>query len=208
MKKIGEGYYYNVFEIDNKVLKKVKNKLRIFLFILFANKFNILNTVKEYQRVIVTIPLLKNQYSKILNLLSEKNIVGNPDFINETDYTQDLVSNLRNINTLNSESFVKVINDYVDLLKKLWSFKISDSVFNFSVNCGYDSKDQLVLVDFNEMTFDKKEIADQIENKVWLQRFSYLSLTRQKQTIFKEIMDREINAENLDKYWGTRKGPN
>ena len=181
MKKIGEGYYYNVFELNtDTVLKIVKSKLRIFLFIFFANKCNVSNTKQEYNKVLTSIPQLKTVYGKILKTISDKSIIGNPLFINETDYRQDKVRELRNINDLNDQDFTKVINDYINLLKKLWYFEVSDSVFNFSINCGYNKNEELVLIDFNEMSFDKKEIIDQIAEKVWMKRSSYVRLTQEK----------------------------
>jgi hypothetical protein len=208
MKKIGEGYYYNVFEVNtDTVLKTVKTKLRIFLFIFFANKFNISNTKQEYNKVLTLTPRLKTVYRKILKTISDKSLIGNPLFINEIDYKQDRVRELRNVNDLNERDFVKVIGDYINLLKKLWSFGVSDSVFNFSINCGYNKKNELVLIDFNEITFDKSEVGDQIINKVWLQRSSYMRLTKEKQQLFNKIFNREITLENLEKYWA-REGSN
>ncbi len=208
MKKIGEGYYYNVFEINtHTVIKTLKSKLRIFLFILFANKFNILNTNQEYNTVLASIPKLKNVYEKILGTVSNRSIIGNPLFINDTNYTQDKVKELRNINTLDEEEFTRVIIEYANLLKELWSFGISDSVFNFSVNCGYDKNNELVLVDFNEMTFDKSEVINQITHKVWLRRSSYVRLTKEKQQLFNDIFNREITLESLEKYWARDEDP-
>lgn len=202
MKKIGEGYYYNVFEINtDRVVKVIKNKFRIYIFIFFANKLNISNTEKEYKTVLSSIPNLKNTYTKILTSLSDKSILGNPAFLNNTDYKQDKAKELRNINDLKELDFKKVINDYTNLLKKLWSFGISDSVFNFSINCGYNKIGELILLDFNEMTFDKSEVNNQITNKVWLQRVSYLRLTTDKQKVFEKIMNKEITVEVLEKCW-------
>ena len=142
MKKIGEGYYYDVFETDsNLVVKKVKNRLKIFSFIIFANRFNVLNAIKEYRNVLKALPRLNNEYSKILKLIFNRSLIGNPVFVNDTDYKQDWVSDLRNINTLSDQEFIKVIYDYITLLKNLWSFGTSDSVFNFSINCGYNSNE-------------------------------------------------------------------
>ncbi len=203
MKKIGEGYYYNVFNVNtDTVLKIIKNKFRIFIFIFIANKCNISNTKQEYNKVIVSIPQLKIVYEKILKAISNTSIIGNPLFINDTDYKQDKVRELRNINTLNEEDFISVINEYTNLLKELWSFGVSDSVFNFSVNCGYNKNNELILIDFNEMTFYKNEVRTQIINKAWLQRFSYMTLTKEKQELFNEIFSREITEESLEKYWG------
>ncbi len=196
MKKIGEGYYYNVFEVTpDTVIKSIKSRFRVFIFILFANKFNISNTAKEYKVVISSIPKLKSIYSKVLSLISDKSLIGNPEFVNNVNYKQDRVKELKSINDLNKKEFIKVISDYTNLLRRLWSFKVSDSVFNFSINCGYNKHYELVLIDFNEMTFDKEKVNEQIVNKVWLQRTSYLRLTKEKQDLFNEIFNREITQK-------------
>lgn len=203
MKKIGEGYYYNVYKIDNnRVLKLIKTKIRTFLFIFFANKFNYKKSLLDYRNVIKFTPKLKEKYSNILNLLkTNKEIIGNPQFINDIEYTQDLIKNLRNVNSLQEKEFVKVVTDYIFLLKRLWNFGISDGVFNFSINCGYNNSNILVLIDFNEVTFNKIEVAKQINNQIWLQRASYLRLTEEKQGIFKNILEKELTIENLNKNW-------
>jgi hypothetical protein len=46
MKKIGEGYFYNVYEVDAKILKKQKSKVFIFLHILFRSLLK--NTVRKF----------------------------------------------------------------------------------------------------------------------------------------------------------------
>lgn len=138
---------------------------------------------------------MKSIYSKVLSLISDKSLIGNPEFVNNVNYKQDRVKELKSINDLNKKEFIKVISDYTNLLRRLWSFKVSDSVFNFSINCGYNKHYELVLIDFNEMTFDKEKVNEQIVNKVWLQRTSYLRLTKEKQDLFNEIFNREITQK-------------
>lgn len=202
MKKIGEGYYYKVFEIDtDTVIKKIKGKTRIFLYILFVSKFNILYANKEYKKTLISILKLKDDYTKTLTLIHDKSIIGNPIFINDTDYKQDRVKKLRGINKLNEQNFIKLINDYIDLLKKLWSYGISNTSFNFSINCGYNKNGQFILIDFNETTFSKNDLFQIIQESTWLKNYSYSRLSREKQIIFKEIMNKEITKENVENYW-------
>lgn len=202
MKKIGEGYYYNVYKInDRRVVKVIKNKIQIFLFIFFANKCNYKNTIVEYKNVIKSIPRLREEYLKILALVEDREVIGNPEFLNEVEYWQDLVKGLRNINTLTEQDFVGVVNDYIHLLKKLWSVGLSDTVFNLSINCGYNEHKRLVLIDFNEMTLSRAEVEKQIHNQVWLKRASYTRLTSEKQDLFRELMRKEVTIESLNTSW-------
>ncbi len=203
MQKIGEGYYYNVFEVeDGKVLKKVKNKLRIFLFILSSNKFNLPEAIGEYRNM-NSLSKLKDDYVKIMALVSDKEIIGNPHFVDAINYTQDKVESLRNAKHLDQQAFSQLVDDYSSLVKKFWSFGMSDIVFNFTINCGYNKNKRLILFDFNEMTFDVEDIMRHIKNKIWLQRASYVSLDADKKKVFRELMEREITQENVEKYWNT-----
>lgn len=190
MRKIGEGYYYNVYEIDdNKVLKKLKNKVRIFLFIFISNLFNLKNTIKEYKNLSINLTKLREEYKNILLKIKDKNLIANPEFINDLEYRQDKVNTLnKTIKNSSEKEFENITNDYVELLFKLWGFGVSDSIFNFSLNCGYDKFNNLTLFDFNELSFNKEEVVKHIETEIWLQRASYMFLTKKQKDIFKRIM--------------------
>ncbi len=113
-KKIGEEYYYNVYkESETRVIKKIKNKIRVFMFVAISNKLNIKNAIEEYKTVIESIPKFKVEYQKILNLVKEKEIIGNPIFINDIEYSQDIISLFGDLSKMNNEEFTKIINDYV-----------------------------------------------------------------------------------------------
>lgn len=205
MKKIGEGYYYNVYEINkDKVIKKTKSKIRMYIFILITNYFyfkNYKNFKEEYNSALENLKFLPEKYKNILNLVKDKSILGNPEFIDDLDYYQDKYISLRDINKYEAEKFERIVLNFTKLLHKLWSYRLSDSVFNFSLNCGVDKNDNVILFDFNEMDFDKDIVTKRVKDKVWLKRSSYFRLSKDKKEIFKKIMDQEINLENLDKYW-------
>lgn len=198
MKKIGEGYYYNVYDIGNgRVLKKQKNKIHILLFILFANKLNIKNTAREYTEVVHSIPSLRSMYTKIFNTGIDKKILGNPVLKDGIDYEQDKI-----IKT-SSTPFLECIHDTTDLIKTLWGFGIHESVYNFTINNGYNDG-RLVLIDFNEVTFTIEDAIKDIENKVWLQRYSYTHLPKDKKPMYADLMEKEITVETLRKSWGIK----
>lgn len=202
MKKIGEGYYYNVYEIDEgRVLKEIKSKFRIFIFILFANRFSILNSFREYKKATISILRLDKEYIFILSKIQNRRIIGNPKFNNTINYTQDKVRIISDWDLLNESEFSEAVTNYSSLLKKLWSYGISDSVFNFSINCGYDNKGEFILIDFNEMDYDFEFIKVKVDDKIWRKRSSYLFLTKEKKIIFDNIFDKLINSEDLKISW-------
>lgn len=202
MKKIGEGYYYNVYEINkDKVLKKKKRKIRMFLFILISNFFNLKNTKKEYFGAVANIKTFPNKYQKILDLVKDKSIIANPEIVNETDCLQDKIKILNNLFKYRDQDFEKIVLDFTNLIQILWSYHLSDSVLKLRNNYGYDKNHKLVLVDFNEITFEKEQVVEDTKNKIWLEKTSYKVLPKSKKEIFVRIMDQEINLENLNKYW-------
>ncbi len=203
MRKIGEGYYYNVYEIDNnKVLKKLKSKARIFLFIFISKIFNLKKTIKEYKNLSFNLKRLTEEYKNILLKIKDQNLIANPEFINDLEYKQDKVNTINKIIKNSSEKeFEKIVYDYIELLFKLWSFGVSDSIFNFSLNCGYDKFNKLTLFDFNELSFSKENVLEHIKTEIWLKRVSYIFLRKKYKEIFKRIMKENITEENLNKFW-------
>ncbi|MEI6352386.1 MAG: hypothetical protein WCO35_00390 [Candidatus Nomurabacteria bacterium] len=202
MKKLGEGYYYNVYEIENsKVIKKVKSKIRMYIFILISNYFNLKNAKKEYNSALENLKSLSEKYKNILNSIKDKSILGNPEFIDDLNYYQDKIKVIKKINKFSDQEFEKTCLDFAKLIHILWSYKLSDSTFKLRNNYGYDKNGNLIIIDFDEIIFKKEEVKGQIENKFWLTRYFYKILSENKKEIFKRIMDAEINLENLNKYW-------
>lgn len=205
MKKIGEGYYYNVYRVDNgHVLKQIKNKVNIFLFIFFSNRFRLKNTLSEYKIVVTALPKLAALYKKIMNRVNNSELLGNPNFLHNGEYTQDLVSIKKDAGICSHDEFKTIIYDYVLLVKKLWEYGTADTVYNFSINSGYTSSGVFALIDFNEVTFEKEEVRKAIKEKVWLYRSSYERLPKEKQKFFKKVLEEELTENALDDVWCRR----
>jgi uncharacterized protein YwlG (UPF0340 family) len=103
MKIISCGWQYIVYDIGNERVRKVKhNKLTqtIFIFIqLIPHKtpIHIFTKLKEHIIRVNKMEKSSNEYIKsILNIIP-KEIIGNPVFINDTDYEQDKVSMIEHI---------------------------------------------------------------------------------------------------------------
>ncbi len=203
MNKIGEGYYYHVYDLGNgRVLKKIKSKLRIFLFILFANRFRA-HFIFEYKNVLASIKILKPLYVKILSRIKDASLLGNPMALEELSYEQDRVTPISQV--IDEQNFRNIIDKYVNFIKLFWSFGLHENIYNFTINNGVDKNGNVVLLDFNEITFDIDRIEEQIKNKIWLQSYSYLHLPRNWQKYFSEKMDEEITKENLNNIWNIKR---
>lgn len=206
MKKIAGGYYYNVYDLGNgRVLKTQKNKLQIFIFILLCNKLNIKNAVKEFRGVAGSLFKIRSLYQSIFDTGIKRGVLGNPMLLGGINYEQDKVLMIKNkIKNISDGDFRMIVSDYINLIKKLWSFGLNESIYNFTLNNGYDRNNEIVLVDFNEMTFNIDDVEKDIKSKIWLKKSSYLRLDDGKKKIFRDLMDKEIIEESLKNYWGKK----
>lgn len=208
MKKIGEGYCYNVYDLgDGRVLKKQKGILRMVLFIVFANKGNIKNSLKECRTLLSAIPIMRPLYEKLFSRLTSYDLIGNPILLDGINYTQDIVTvqEHSSINTMASAEFEKLLADYVELIKICWSYGFSDVVYNFTKNNGYTHEGKFILIDFNEITFDKERVQGDLASSVWLSRYSYSHLDSEKQFILKEVLGSQLRISVLEEMWNSQK---
>ncbi len=206
MKKIGEGYFYNVYDIGNgRVLKKKKSSFRFFFFILFihiSHKKEGLQECIKANKILKDIP---NVYHGILSRLKDKNIIGNPKFLNDINYEQDKVVIIKDLLKKTKEEDQKImVEDFILLIKEFWKYGFDENVYKSTQNNGYNSKGELILVDFNEICFDKEETRKRIGKQPWLERWSYLDFSLPMRQYFKQRMSEEINSKNLDLLWNNR----
>lgn len=199
MNKVGEGYFYLVYDIgEDRVLKKQKSNIRFFSFIFITSCFSL----AEYVRINKKGKKIGDIYKKVLEKLLDLSIIGNPNFIGGINYEQDKVIPLNvYFQRINFEKQKKRIDEYIFLIKKLWNVGIHDEVYNFTLNTGVNNSDQLILIDFNELIFDIELVKDHILNKKWLKQRSYTSLPKELRMYFKESMNREITLKSLEKEW-------
>ncbi len=191
-----KGFFYNVYDIGNGRILKIE-KPRIVQYLkhyFFAGRFP-----KEVKN------LAKTSY-KIIGSVIDQELIANPKKENGNSYSQDKVEILDNyIYTHTFEENKRIIDLYVNHILETWQNGFSDKIFNFTRNCGIDKNRKIVLVDFNEVTCDKKVVSDLIHKKRWLHAWSYthwLSFTNKDLwKYYKKVMDSKITHENLEKFW-------
>jgi hypothetical protein len=206
MNKIGQGYYYNVYDLGNgRVLKKRTDhrtrlkklfawygktplaKMRIFL----AYPRDLWDARRELKRSVKTSTL-------------DPEIFGNPVFKKRFEYEQDktvLLGEYFENHTL-AENKVR-FNEYPHLLHILWTCGLSDTVFNFTKNNGVSARThKLIFVDFNEFEKSKEKVAGCIKNHKWQTQASLRDMPESelKDYILSKMME-EITLQNLDRFW-------
>lgn len=202
MKKIGEGYWYNVYEISADRVRKVeKNFLRKCLYSLrceWKQPFQWLKTVRNF---LVTRSHIVRHYDYIQNNV-EKALVGNPKFLSGLDYEQNSVTPLGLV--LEQSDVVqhqKTIDDYISHILKCWEYGFADVVFNFTINNGFDTNGGVVLHDFNEITRDRAIVAADIASKRWSHAYSVRILSEELRNYVSLEMEERLTIQELDRLW-------
>lgn len=206
MKKIGEGYFYNVYDLGNgRVLKKQKNKIGLLRYIVITNCF-LPRAINEYRKAIKNIPTIKYIYQGVIERFPSLSIFGNPVFLEGINYEQDKVLTIRQIlHTQNKDEIQELLEKYITCIKELWRHGCHEKVFNFTINNGVKKDGGVILIDFNEISFDKNDVIQDIKKKTWDHRWSYthlyLGYKKDLREFYSRRMSEELTLENLEALW-------
>ena len=207
MRKIGEGYHYSVYDLgNNRVLKRQKKKWRVLLYILFVNCF-LPRTVREYKNALRNIEETKYVYKGIQERFADLKLFGHPVFLQGIDYEQDKVTIFKKALLIETDESIKLyIHKYIQSIHKLWRRGCHEKVFNFTINTGIEKDGTIVLIDFNEISFDKEDARKDILNQTWKHRWSYTHLrlllsSREIQDFYQRRMEEELTTEKLESLW-------
>jgi hypothetical protein len=197
MKKIGQGWQYTVYDLENgKVLKKFHSWIRAY-FVIFREIFPFDND--SLFEIPSFIKDMKRKADESFEILKRVNIpqewMANPKFINKYDFEQDKVVPLHNVfDNLDTDGIKRIIDQFIELNKKLMSLGFIDKSFNITRNYGLNSKKEIVLIDIGELFDDNDLIDKQIKNRVW--KKSYVSgriKNKEAREYFVNEMDRNFS---------------
>lgn len=207
MKYLAEGFQYKVYTIDDQKVFKEElgylNRLFKIFKITRSRNFSFLNSIKK-----AIISDRKNKESlrimkdKLKNIPTE--IFADPEFVgNTSNFTQNKVLIINQFLKKSEDIEVKrIIDEYVELQKRFWSYGMHDAVHKFQSNYGVDSQRKLVCIDFGEFVFNKEDVKNNIEKKGWLKRSSYQKWEDSEiKRYYTEKMNECMTLGNLDEYW-------
>ncbi len=196
MKKLGEGWQYTVYDLENgRVLKKYNTRLRTCWIIL---KDIIPGEISGILKIPKYIPDLKCKALQSFEILKRTNVpldwLANPRFVNEFDYEQDKVTPLINIFEQSSfEESKKIIDQFIEFNHKLIEHRLIDKFFNISKNFGLNSQGNIVLTDIGELLDNREKIYQQCKNRVWIVPYKLKWLRNvELRTYFVEQMDKHF----------------
>ncbi|MDB5244357.1 MAG: hypothetical protein JWN18_227 [Parcubacteria group bacterium] len=207
MNKIGEGYYYTVYEMSpTRVMKKetsYESKLAK-LQSWYGNDSRLLEEkISHLEESSKKSIALSKRLAETPEL---KAVLGNPMFVNDSEYEQDKATLLESF--LDQENFLPLLHEYIQANFLLWAFGYGDVVHNFTFNAGVSVvTNKVILLDFNELTQDKESIAKDIETQKWTNQASMLGLKRKYPDLYSQVealFGSGFNIDNVDKYWASR----
>jgi hypothetical protein len=132
-------------------------------------------------------------------------IFANPIFENDSlVYTQDILTIPYSDMDHTPENIFRVINDYVQLLKFLWTYGLHDRVIKPFVNCGYNQSGSLVLCDFSELTNNFQRAIKLVKAKNWINSSNIQLIPSEiiKENVI-DILNTELTLCELKKLWKT-----
>ncbi len=205
MKKIGAGLQFNIYDLENgKVLKTFRTKFQMYLtnilweqYLIFAPlilRRNINNAVKDRDFSI--------NYFKENN---HKNLLANLEFKEEKIF-QNKVTPIIDVLGKDFNEDKKIIDNYSNFIFECWKEGFADKIYNFTVNNGIDKKGNAFLIDFGEITTNKKDVVKAIISERWKRTGCYrwrIKGTTKK--YYKQKMEETLTIENLNKYWDIKK---
>ena len=187
------GYVYDVYDMgDGRVLKKEKPmRLQYAQHAVHGNTPGYVRTHKRRGR-------------KLADGIADPDLIGNPIFPDSKSYTQDKVTILEHyIESHALEENKKIIDAYIESIFDTWKNGFSDIIFNFSHNNGVAPSGRVILIDFNEVTFDKNVVLERFAIKRWLKAASYTKWLQEGdlKRYYAEAMENAMTPANLDRYW-------
>ena len=168
MKKIGQGWQYTVYDLENgKVIKKFHSWIRAY-YVIFMEIFPFNND--SFFEIPAFIKDMRRKADASFEILKKINIpsewLSNPKFINRYDFEQDKVVPLHDVfETLDTEGINKIIDKFIEFNKKLMELGVLDKSFNITRNYGLDKNNEIVLIDIGELYNDKELINKQFKDR-------------------------------------------
>jgi len=206
LQRIGQGYYYNVCDLENgRVLKtQTSHATRIQKLLSWRGK-----TFSEKIRIPFTYPLyVRDAEQSLIRSIetSQRNqeMFGNPRFGDAFSYEQDRAVPLEVYFRENRlEANLQRFDEYLRLLQTLWTYGLSDTVFNFTINNGVSLRtDRVIYLDFNEYTESREVITECIKTEKWFTQAALRDMPPsplRSQIILR--MREEITLEKFNVLW-------
>lgn len=203
LKFIDQGVQYKVYEVGDNKVKKVPQSRKDTESI-YLNWGEDKKTAKAKAEVAIQDRELGEK--KVKELIHKypglAPWLANPRFEADGSHTQDKVNVIYNLfKGMETDEAKDLIDDYLDTIMSLWTYGLSDKVFNFSINFGVDDVGDVVMIDFGEIDTDKAKVIEAIKNKKWTESWAVRNLPDELRHHFNQTAREKLTAQRLDSLW-------
>ena len=170
MKKIGEGWQYDIYDLgNNRVLKKFHSLPKSY-WVIIKNTFPFQNDpiwkIPSYSRSV------KRKAIESFDILKRHDIpqtwIGNPKFLTRLDFEQDKCEPLHEVfGNSDTATIKRLIDQFVYFNKDLFGRGVIDKGFNITKNYGLSKDGKMVLMDIGELFDTPQMIRQQLKDKAW-----------------------------------------
>lgn len=170
MKKIGRGWQYTIYNLENgRVLKRYNTLLEAYMVMLKDSIVHFrIPVINFYHYYLEGRALALCSLKKISEQPLELWMFGNPRIIGmyeyEQDYTESLASCLGRVTSENGE---RIIDKFITFTKLLHSYSLIEKNFNIGDNFGINREGDVILIDIGEIIFKETEVNIQLAKRVW-----------------------------------------
>ena len=198
MKILGQGLQYTVFQYsDTQVIKKPNSDEEMIA------KLQSWRPLNEKQ-LNLRISHAKRQRIDCFSLIQTYNIplslFGNPVFLDDSEYIQDLLMIPQYMNQ-SEDQIIQTTKDYIDLLQTLWSYGLHDIPMYYLINCGYNRLGKLVIADFSEFTQDIRLARSGIGLRRWHRAHFTEILAEPLKAKVISLFDKSLTFDSLNHHW-------
>jgi hypothetical protein len=145
---------------------------------------------------------VKNSIRLIKRSKAPRRLFGNPEFLEDGRIKQDLAIQLEDkMSKANSKN---LIDQYIRLILELWKYGVHEKTFKFYSNFGL-IKDKVIMIDFLELTGNKKTVLRQIRKRQCDRPFGLKRvLSEELADYYVKQANKYFTVENFNKNWKTK----
>ena len=97
------------------------------------------------------------------------------------------------------------LDSLLNFYEVLWQYGIHETVHCYTLNCGFDASENIVLFDFGELTCDLIKVKEDIEKSQILHSYSTRCLGEDTLSYMTKIVGGIWTTNNLEKLWLSKK---
>lgn len=99
----------------------------------------------------------------------------------------------------------EIIDKLINFIIELWKYKIHENTYKFYSGYGVNKKEEIVLIDFLEITNNKEKVKKQIINKKWNKPRRYFNkVEKDTADYFIYLANKKLTLANFERNWGVK----